>query len=185
MTQALVLLITGHPATGKTTLAHHLASELRLPLISKDAIKESLVESLGGGTDEWLRKLSTAAWALVYQQIENLLKVSRSHIVESNFDPYYANTHWQNLAGRYDFKLVQLCCETEPSILLKRYIARIESGERHTGHVDASQDPAFLASIRKPFGYVAVNGDQLSINTTNYATISLPEIVHTLKNLGF
>jgi predicted kinase len=35
------------PSSGKTTVAEGLAERLRLPLIAKDDIKESLYESLG------------------------------------------------------------------------------------------------------------------------------------------
>jgi dephospho-CoA kinase len=42
-----VILITGHPATGKTTLAHYLAQELGLPLLWRDGLKEKLADTLG------------------------------------------------------------------------------------------------------------------------------------------
>lgn len=42
----LFVLVGGFPASGKTTLATALASELRLPLLAKDAIKEVLADQL-------------------------------------------------------------------------------------------------------------------------------------------
>ena len=47
MSKPLLFVITGRPATGKTTLARRLAVDLRLPLIHKDGLKESLYDALG------------------------------------------------------------------------------------------------------------------------------------------
>ncbi len=43
----LLLVVTGMPSSGKTTVAEDLARRLRLPLIAKDEIKESLYDSRG------------------------------------------------------------------------------------------------------------------------------------------
>jgi predicted kinase len=40
------VVVSGSPASGKTTLARAIASELNLPLIAKDAIKEALMSVL-------------------------------------------------------------------------------------------------------------------------------------------
>src|SRR6202044_1104907 len=40
-------LVAGWPGSGKSTLAAGLATELGLPLLSKDGIKEALMDGLG------------------------------------------------------------------------------------------------------------------------------------------
>ena len=53
------VVVSGLPASGKTTLARQLADELNAPLISKDEIKEAMATAIpvkesggdGGGTD--------------------------------------------------------------------------------------------------------------------------------------
>ena len=163
-----VILITGYAATGKTTLAQFLAKELRLPQIRKDQIKELLLDTLGTSTISWSRQLSSASWALLYQQVENLLKANMSHIVESNFDPIYANEHWQILSQKYEFRIIQVRCETEPEILLKRYSQRIKDGDRHLGHVDASKDEKFLKSIKQHMGWVETDSTRISFYTSEF-----------------
>ena len=177
-----VIIVTGHPATGKTTLAHKFADELNLPLLWKDQTKESLSNTLGTGSDEWSRKSSGATWALLYQHIETLLKANVSFITEANFDPQYANAEWKRLASRYDFRPIQVLCESDPDVLLQRYIGRIQSGKRHAGHVDVSKDPAFLASIKQPFDWVHLSGPRIKIDTTDFAKVNLREAMKSINS---
>jgi 2-phosphoglycerate kinase len=47
MRRPALILVSGAPATGKTTIAKSLSTQLRIPVIGKDAIKESLFETIG------------------------------------------------------------------------------------------------------------------------------------------
>ena len=43
---APVIVVSGLPASGKTTLARRLSAALRLPLLSLDTIKEAIVDEI-------------------------------------------------------------------------------------------------------------------------------------------
>lgn len=173
-----VILITGHPATGKTTLAKVLATELGLPLLHRDALKETLADTLGWSDDEWSLKLGAATWELLYHLIETMLRANVSHIVESNFRPKFASPQWQQLYERYQPRIIQLRCEAEPEIVITRHQTRVETGERHPIHRFDS-DPSGYRSVLEqgPLGWVNVPGQRLSIDTgvldkADYATIA-------------
>jgi predicted kinase len=75
MTERLVVLVNGLPGAGKTTLARTLSQRLRLPLLSKDTIKEAHADVLGTepppgwSQRRWNAALGAAAsetmWALL------------------------------------------------------------------------------------------------------------------------
>lgn len=55
------VVVSGAPASGKSTLAAELADRLRLPLLAKDAVKDALVDELGAEDAEASRRLGRAA----------------------------------------------------------------------------------------------------------------------------
>ena len=46
MPAPVLILITGAPCTGKTTIAQHLVGKFQLPVVHKDDIKERLFDRL-------------------------------------------------------------------------------------------------------------------------------------------
>jgi adenylate kinase family enzyme len=65
LTQLLIVVVTGPPAAGKTTIARGLVEHLGLPLFEKDAIKELLYETIGAGDRDRSREIGFAAFALL------------------------------------------------------------------------------------------------------------------------
>ena len=75
-----LVLVTGPPAAGKTTLAGPLAAELGFALLAKDKIKETLHDALGLDPDlAWSRRLGAATielmWALAADSPAAVLEV--------------------------------------------------------------------------------------------------------------
>jgi predicted kinase len=127
----VLVVVTGMPSSGKTTVAEGLARRLRLPLIAKDEIKEALYDSLGAGDASSSAVLGGAAYALIFVLAQKMLGSGVSVIVEANFfrdqEPHFA--------ALPEHRLVQLHCEAPLEILLERYAAR----SRHVGHHDAEK----------------------------------------------
>src|SRR5689334_19364529 len=124
----LLVVVTGMPSSGKTTVAEALAARLQLPLVAKDDLKESLFGTLGPGDVAWSGRLGDAAYELIFTLARRMLAAHVSLIVEANFFAGQA-ARFRALPGH---RLVQLHCDAPLPLLLERYAAR----ERHPGHND-------------------------------------------------
>jgi hypothetical protein len=87
VTPPTLVLVTGMPSSGKTTVAEALARQLRLPLIAKDTIKESLYDSLGADDVASSGRLGAASFDVLFATARVALASGASLIVEANFFP--------------------------------------------------------------------------------------------------
>jgi predicted kinase len=180
--QTTLLVISGLPASGKTTLARRLAAELRLPLVGRDDIKERLFERLGWSDREWSKWLGVASWDLLYWFVETQLAAGQSCVVESNFNPEWDSERIDGLAVRFRARLIQFHCHAAGDVLVERYLDRVASGERHPGHADHVTIDEFrgrlLAAKPEP---LAIAGKTVVVDTTVPACIDYDWILAELR----
>jgi predicted kinase len=167
-----LFVVSGLPASGKTTLARWLASEFRVPLVGRDDIKERLFDSLGWSDRAWSKRLGTASWDLLYWFIEMQLAAGQSCMAESNFGAPGDADRLRELVARYNVNLIEVHCYATGSVLVERYLERVRSGRRHPGHVDDvtidEQRERLLAATPAP---LRLGGAEVLVNTTDPALI--------------
>ena len=141
-----IVLITGLPGTGKTTLARKLAHRYRIPLMAKDLIKEPLMDAIGAADRTQSRKLSDASFAVLVALAGELIGAGLDLILEGNFR---VGEHEEALrpiaSGSVD--ITQVLCRTSERERIARLTARQYDSTRHTGHRDAD-----LATASPPVG---------------------------------
>lgn len=185
MSKPLLLIISGAPCTGKTTLGRKIAREFRLPFVSRDDIKESLFDSLGVKDREWSKKLGLASYQVLYQFLESLLQAGRSVIFESNFKPEFDDKRFLDLHKKYDFETLQILCRTEGEVLFERFKNRSKSGERHPGHVDDQNCDEFKGRLLNgEHRALNIGGKVLDIDTTDFASIDCESVFSAIKAAG-
>jgi predicted kinase len=129
----VLVVVTGPPASGKSTVAARLAEELPMPLVTKDGIKEALFDSLGTGDRAWSKRLGEAAWLVLFHVVEAAVEGGASLVVEGNFEHAYAEPRFASLPP---FRPIQVYCSAPEGVLIERYSERADRGDRHPGHVD-------------------------------------------------
>ena len=178
MVKPYLVIVSGAPAAGKTTLARRLGHELGFPVIAKDDIKERLFETLGWHDRDWSRKLGVATFDLIYYFVETELRAQRSLIVESNFRPEFSAATFLALRTKYAFEPVQIVCSAETSVLRERYRQRYLSGERHPGHVDHVVYEELQAGEQQDeYGPMPIGGGVLRVDTTDFSRVDYAAIL--------
>lgn len=183
MTPPLLVIITGAPCTGKTTLGMRLATDFQLPFIYKDGIKEILFDRLGWKDKQWSKLLSLASFDLLYYFVESLLKSGESLIVEANFKIQVDTSKFLALKSQSEFVPFQILCRAEPEILLERFRSRASAPERHPGHIDHLTEEDIRASLRDgEYQALAIGGQLVEIDTTDLAQVNYPALATILNS---
>jgi predicted kinase len=154
-----LLVVTGPPGAGKTTIASELRARLGLPLITKDALKETLGGELGIEDRIPSRQLGAAVYELLGLVVKELLEQGVSVIAEGNF------TERSTLfAGLPPAEIVQVHETADPETLRTRMRER---ETRHPVHYD--REAADEVSARAAAGEwpaLPLGGRLIEIDTT-------------------
>jgi predicted kinase len=172
----LLIVVSGMPASGKTTLARTLGKNLGIPVIEKDAIKETLYDALGIGDVAWSQKLGVASYDLILAIAHSLLSANASLIAEANFfggmEPMFASLP--------PHRPVQVHCTAPLDVLVERYTNR---PPRHPGHLDTERVGELRARHASGLnGPLELEGELIEVDTTTGSVERLAEAV--LARLG-
>jgi predicted kinase len=170
MKLAGLVVISGSPGSGKTTLARQIAPRLGAVLISKDEIKEILWNVLGDDVVDESRRIGQAAIQLMYAMAAR----SPLAVVESFF--------WRGLSEpdllRLDRPMVQIYCDCPTDTAEQRYRERAtdpRSG-RHPRHVPLGDLDAKIARWRSVSAIpLDLSAPLLRVDTTT--SISIDDVV--------
>jgi 2-phosphoglycerate kinase len=188
MKHAWIIVFTGLPGTGKTTLSKQVAGILDIPLIAKDAIKEIMYDTIGWSDKEFSGKLARATFGIIEYVIEENLRTGRSIIVESNYAPKLASKQFQQWQEQYGCTITQIVCRTDLDVLAQRYLDRIKSGQRHEGHIDNNGTfESYRADFERRIAdegedqALAVSGDVKIVDTTDFSNVHSDTLAEWLE----
>jgi len=183
MVKTVLVIISGFPCTGKTTIAKKISNELNLPYICRDSIKGLLFNTLGIKDREWSKNLGISSYKIMYYVIESLLSQKISLIIESNFKWEYDRKKFLEYKDKYDFTPFEILCKTDEKSLIKRFKKCLNSKKKHPAHVDYLNVDEFKEILSKG-EYNSLNLGSLvyNIDTTDFIKINYKRLFKTIKS---
>lgn len=178
MPRPTLIIVTGPPASGKSSLGCYIAQALRLPYVSKDGIKEILFDTLGWRDRAWSKRLGAASNEVLFYLAEAELAVGRSLVVESNLAGAFHTPRLLALKVRYEFQPIQVQCIAAGEVLVQRFRERA----RHPGHGDETLiEELAPALLHAQPDILEIGGPVIQVDTTDWTRIDYVQIMRAIR----
>ena len=130
-----LIVVTGRPGSGKTTLSKELGKILYLPVVSRDEIKEGYVNTFNTKHDELPENTNRIASETFFNNIEFLLSNNVSMIAEASFQHHVWEPKLRKIREHGD--ILMIICEANAEVSAKRHLERgIDDPKREYYHGD-------------------------------------------------
>lgn len=182
MKKPLLVVVTGSPASGKSTLAHILADKVACPLISRDKLKEGLLNTLQTTHTQLDKPVDLLIYESFFETIDLLVSKGISLIAEAAFQDKLWRPKLLSLLDKADVKIV--ICASNPSLLKSRFANRLRiNPDRERYHGDGSlhvRHEAFTALIEN-YQPVKMDVPTLEVDTSENYRPAVEEIVRFIR----
>ncbi len=146
-----ILVISGPPGSGKTTIARPLADRLGFALLTKDDIKETLYTAMHGtpGDVEFSRRIGSAAMEVLWSLAPHCPAV----VLEANFrtQSHYERDKVAALLALPNTQMVEIYCRLPREEASRRFAERAREERHHPAHTLAAMSPERMMEYEEPF----------------------------------
>jgi predicted kinase len=128
----VLIVVSGGPGSGKTTLAHALAGEIGCPALCRDEVKEGLVHA--GGAGAAAPGVDEAVRVVFFEVLGVLVRAGVSVVAEAAFQDRIWRPGLEPLAARTRLRVVH--CRVEAALARRRIAERLAAGGHRGAHAD-------------------------------------------------
>jgi len=168
-----LIVVSGPAGTGKTTLAHAIASAVGCPAISRDEIKEGMVHAAWGPAPGFVARpgdvLTAKTLPVFFGVLELLVRSGVTTVAEAAFQDHVWRPRLEPLLALAQLRIVN--CTVDPDLALRRVLQRSQDNPLRRAHADAS--------LHRPQAFIRIsmNAPALEVDTTDGYRPGLDQIV--------
>jgi predicted kinase len=172
-----LIVVSGPAGSGKTTLAHVIASAVGCPAICRDEIKEGMVHATWGPAADGFvpgpgDELTARTLPVFFAVLDVLVKAGVTTVAEAAFQDHVWRPRLEPLAGLAQLRVVH--CVVDADVALRRVVHRRQDNPVRRAHADpGSPRPA----VPRTFTRVSLDVPSLEVDTTDGYRPGLDQIV--------
>lgn len=166
-----LVVVSGPPGSGKTTLAHGIAAAIGCPAVCRDEIKEGMVHAYAGEhRAEPGEELTVRTFEVFFAALRLLVESGVTVVAEAAFQDPAWRRGLEPIIGSADVRIVH--CAVDPRTARNR----VEARPARPAHADAE----YLARPDDPFATfvpISIDAPSIVVETTDGYSPGLDDVV--------
>ncbi|MEO1056464.1 MAG: AAA family ATPase [Actinomycetota bacterium] len=176
-----VVVISGVPGAGKTTLGWQLSRRLHVPFVSRDDIKTGLHVTHRSNDPDEAWRFAEHAFDTFFETISVMVRNGVSLVAEAAFHANRAHAPITALANSCE--LIHIPLTTPDNVAVERYVERAQARPRHPSHNDRRFGEEMRDGTKSVEVYrLALPCPTLSVDGSDQWDPSIDEIVSFIRS---
>ena len=182
-----LVVVSGPPGSGKTTLARLPAQTIPCPLICRDEIKEGMAHAQGaefrGGHGD---PLTQRTFPLFFDVVTKLVTAGVTLVAEAAFQDARWRPGLEPLTTLAHLRIIR--CSVDPAVSFDRAVQRAAKSESHVkAHGDSTigQSAEDWARAVQSFEHISLLAPAIDVDTTNRYEPNLEQIIDFVNQKDF
>jgi predicted kinase len=161
-----LVVVSGPPGSGKTTLAHEVARAVGCPAICRDEIKEGMAHATPGFVPGPGDALTMRTLPAFFGVLELLLAAGVTTVAEAAFQDRVWRPRLAPLLSLARFRIVH--CTVDPEVAFQRIVRRGAGSSVRAAHADPGPaDTADYVRRHLSFDRVSLDAPWIAVDTTS------------------